>query len=324
MEKRLAIAECKALKDAAGGKDLNTLAGKLRAERSKHPGVEITPYFVSLSGFTETAADQESESGREAIILVDGQRVITELIKGRILVPLEQATEKAGELRTGRRGLRLDAQPELLAHARGWLWAIYYTEGKQRTHFALVHADGTPLSSMLSREVAEADRAVGGSLHSLTCLNPEPVVAPAAEQLASAAIADYYKFLAAECVYILLDGLPADAEVGSRRLQLENLFVPLRLAVLPRSPDGPPASEPGAVEAEPDSHPEAAKTRPVGDVLSECSRLAIVASPGGGKSTLLKRLAVAYADPERQMLAEDRLPARNWLPLLFRCRELRN
>jgi hypothetical protein len=323
LEKRLAIAECKALKDVVGGKDLNTLAGKLRAERSKHPGVEITPYFVSLSGFTETAADQESESGREAIILVGGQGVINELIKGRILVPLEQATEKAGQLAAGRRRLRLDAQPELLAHNRGWLWAIYYTEGKQRTHFALVHADGTPLSAVLAREVAEADRAVGGSLHSLTCLNPEPVAEPAAEQLASEAIADYYRFLATECGYILLDGLPADAEVGSRRLQLENLFVPLRLAV-PRDPDGPPASGPGPAEAQPDSQPEAAKTRPVGEVLNECSRLAIVASPGGGKSTLLKRLAVAYADPERRLLAEDRLPARKWLPLLFRCRELRD
>jgi hypothetical protein len=323
LEKRLAIAECKALKDVVGGKDLNTLAGKLRAERSKHPGVEITPYFVSLSGFTETAADQESESGREAIILVGGQGVINELIKGRILVPLEQATEKAGQLAAGRRRLRLDAQPELLAHNRGWLWAIYYTEGKQRTHFALVHADGTPLSAVLAREVAEADRAVGGSLHSLACLNPEPVVAPAAEQLASAAIADYYRFLASECGYILLDGLPADAEVGSRRLQLENLFVPLRLAV-PRDPDGAPASGPGPSGAGPDSQPEAAKPRPVGEVLSECSRLAIVASPGGGKSTLLKRLAVAYADPERRLLAEDRLPERKWLPLLFRCRELRN
>jgi hypothetical protein len=322
LENRLAMAECKALKDPVGGKDLNTFAGKLRAERRKHPGLKITPYFVSLSGFTETAADQESESGYEAIILVDGQRVIGELIKGRILVPLEQATEKAGQFTGARRGLRLDSQPELLAHSRGWLWTIYYTVGKQRTHFVLVHADGTPLASTLAREVAEADRTVGGSLNSLTCLNPELVVEPASEQLASAAIAEYHKFLAAECGYILLDGLPADAEVGSRRLQLENLFVPLHLTV-PRDPDHLPASGPDPAAVEPKSKPEAVQARPVGEVLSECSRLAIVASPGGGKSTLLKRLAVAYADPERRMLAEDRLPARKWLPLLFRCRELR-
>ena len=83
----------------------------------------------------------------------------------------------------------------------------------------------------MAREVIEADRTIDGTLHLLACLNPEPVVAPAADQLASAAVAEYYRFLAAECGYILLDGLPADADVGSRRLQLENLFVPLHLVV---------------------------------------------------------------------------------------------
>jgi hypothetical protein len=57
-------------------------------------------------------------------------------------------------------------------------------------------------------------------------------------------------------------------------------------------------------------------------VLSEYSRLAILAAPGGGKTTLLKRLAIAYAFPDRRRLIDDNLPDRSWLPLFIRCRQL--
>jgi hypothetical protein len=75
-EKRIALAECKALKAKAGGKEINACAGKLRPERGEHPGVSITPYFISLSGFTETSVDQEAKSGGDAVILMDGPRAI--------------------------------------------------------------------------------------------------------------------------------------------------------------------------------------------------------------------------------------------------------
>jgi restriction endonuclease len=231
LEQRLALAECKALKVPVGGKELNAFAGKLRAERGKRPGASITPYFVSLSGFTETAVDQEKESGDDALIMVNGDGVVDELIKGRILVPVERATEQAGQVAAGNKKLQLDPQAELLAHEHGWIWAVYYTQGKKRTHFVLVHADGTLLALAITCGIIAADRSVGGTLHNLRCLNPKPSVRPADEQLESEAIAEYHKYLAAECGYILLDGLPADAEVGSRRLQLENLFVPLHLVV---------------------------------------------------------------------------------------------
>jgi predicted NACHT family NTPase len=228
-------------------------------------------------------------------------------------------TEKAGQCTAGLKGLVLDEDGELLAHERGWIWAFYYTQGKQRTHTVLVHADGTPVAASVARDVIEADRTVRGTLHKLTCLNPEPIIAPDAEQQATAALAKYYDYLAAECGYILLDGLPADAEVGSQRLRLENLFVPLHLVVTERD-NSPLTTEPSA-EAEGLSVSE---RRPVGEVLAEHSCLAILASPGGGKSTLLKRLAVAYAHPERRRVADDHLPDRPWLPLFFRCRELRD
>lgn len=46
--------------------------------------------------------------------------------------------------------------------------------------------------------------------------------------------------------------------------------------------------------------------------------------PGGGKTLLLKRLAVAYAEPSRRNASNDDLPDFNLLPVLIRCREWRD
>ena len=51
-------------------------------------------------------------------------------------------------------------------------------------------------------------------------------------------------------------------------------------------------------------------------------QLAILADPGGGKSTLIKRLAVAYAYPERRGGVGDGLPDMDVFPVLIRCRQL--
>ena len=183
--------------------------------------------------------------------------------------------------------------------------AIYYTQGKTRTHFALVHSDGTPLARTLIEELVAADRSCGGELHKLSCLNPAPATGNDTDSQVAEALAAYRQYLSTECGFIQLDGLPADNDVGSRRLRLENLFVPLHLDLSVR--DGQKKRE----------------RETVGTVLAESPRLALLAAPGGGKSTLIKRLAVAYADPVRHGQIADDLPQRNWLPLFFRCRELR-
>lgn len=138
---------------------------------------------------------------------------------------------------------------------------------------------------------------------------PQPGAVPGADTdpRVTEALAAYRRYLASECGSIQLDGLPADAEVGSRRLRLESLFVPLHLDLTIKEK----------------SETKKLERRPVGPVLAEHPRLALLASPGGGKSTLVKRLAVAYADPERREDIADSLPEREWLPLFFRCRELR-
>jgi hypothetical protein len=66
------------------------------------------------------------------------------------------------------------------------------------------------------------------------------------------------------------------------------------------------------------------KVLSIGGILAENAHLALLATPGGGKSTLLKRLAIAYAFPERRVEVSDDLPDRRWLPLFLRCREFRD
>lgn len=309
LEPRSAIGECKATADTIGGDDLNKFVGVMDAEREdKRP---LTGYFISLAGFKETAIEQEKKRKQHRhnkIITLNGSQVVSELVKGRILIAKERATELAGRCCATLAGLTLDPEAELLAHERGWIWTIYYTQGKARSHFALIHSDGTPLARVLADEVAASDRECGGSLNTLTCLNPEPSHASVSDQQVAEALTAYSTYLTNECGFIQLDGLPADSEVGSRRLRLENLFVPLHLDVTTRA-----SGEERKVERQ-----------PAGAALFDHPRLALLAAPGGGKSTLLKRLAVAYADPSRRGQIDDNLPACDWLPLFFRCRELRD
>jgi hypothetical protein len=304
LEPRRAIGECKATSESIGGDDLNKFVGTLDVERNhKRP---ITGYFISLAGFKETAIEQETQR-RTKIVTLTGSQVVSELVKGRILITQDQATELAGRSCASHPGLILDPEAELLAHERGWIWAIYYTQGKARTHFTLIHSDGTTLARALADEVIAADRQCGGGLEKLICLNPVPPSGSDAARVVEA-LAAYGRYLASECGYIQLDGLPADSDVGSRRLRLENLFVPLHLDIM--RTDGV-----GQMKME---------RQTVGSVLAENPRLALLAAPGGGKSTLIKRLAVAYVDPARHEQIADNLPQRDWLPLFFRCRELRS
>ncbi|HYO63158.1 MAG TPA: NACHT domain-containing protein [Pyrinomonadaceae bacterium] len=300
LEPRRAVAECKATAEPVGGDALNKFVGALDAER--RDGRPVTGYFISLNGFKETALEQERlRPQRTKLVLLTGAQVVEELVRGRIIVPVTRATELAGRLRTKLEYLTLDPEAELLAHERGWVWAVYYTESKARTHFALIHSDGTPLARALADELVAADRACDGTLHTLACLNPAPPPGSDADPRVADALAAYRQYLETECGYIQLDGMPADSDIGSRRLRLENLFVPLRLDVAA----------------------EKKERQPFGQVINEHPRLALLAAPGGGKSTLVKRLAVAYADPARREQAGDELPAREWLPLFLRCRELR-
>jgi hypothetical protein len=142
-EPRCVMGECKATKGKTGGDAVNKFIGVLDAEKRKDLRIPIEGYFISLSGFKESAIEQEKDAGGDRVILLNGNRVIDELIKGHIIVSPEKAMEKAGRCAAEQPAdLLPEASCELLAHEMGWIWAIYFTQNKQRTHFALVHADG--------------------------------------------------------------------------------------------------------------------------------------------------------------------------------------
>jgi hypothetical protein len=148
VEPRRLVAECKAHKEKIRGADTNKFLGILSRERDKAGSTPVTGYFVSLSGYRETGIEQELQTGEQTrIILLDGQQVIEELIRIRILVSREEAAERAGHCaeQNGLTDAVLDGV-EVLGYPLGYLWAVYYSRGKQRTHFALIHADGTPLT----------------------------------------------------------------------------------------------------------------------------------------------------------------------------------
>ncbi len=315
-EKRRVVAECKATEDKTGGADVNKFVGALDAEKRKGD-LETVGYFISLSGFTEPAIEQEKEAGGERVILLNGTQVVEELVNGRIIVPSEEAMERAGRCAAQQPDDLIPETTELLAHEMGWIRAIYYSQDKQRTHFALIHADGEALAPALAESIIEADKSVGGDLHSLNYLPPSRETI--SDNSIKMAKEKYFEYLSKECGEIALEGLPADEQVGSRRLDLEHIFVPLYLNPLTkyrhtRSLESP-AEEEEALAKE---------RKSVGETLSKQSRLAILADPGGGKTTLLKRLAIAYAFPDRRESTDDNLPDRTWLPLLIRCRQLDN
>ncbi|NQT11424.1 MAG: NACHT domain-containing protein, partial [Planctomycetes bacterium] len=131
---------------------------------------------------------------------------------------------------------------------------------------------------------------------------------------AKSAVDRYRKWLVAECGYIQLDGLPADADLSAFRMRLERLFVPLKVISKTHQPDDDEARSPEEIKS----------IAPVGAFLDRYPRFSLLAKPGGGKSTLLKRLAVAYAEPDRLRESDDGLPERDWLPLFLRCRILRD
>ena len=130
----------------------------------------------------------------------------------------------------------------------------------------------------------------------------------------------YLTFLLKDCGQMTIEGVRADMDIGQRKFDIERLFVPLK--VLPCPPDIPD-TDPQREQKLRKWEEQNEKARPFGKVFDKHNRLALLALPGGGKTLLLKRLAVAYADPYRRRASEDVLPDLNVIPVLIRCREWR-
>ncbi len=399
-ERRRLNAECKATSEKVGGDEVNKFIGGVDAERRRRADSPISPYFLSLAGYTETAIEQEKEVDPPRITLMDAHDVITELVNGRIVCSERDAAARAGQCASNL-GLdvRLEKKVELLAHQLGWVWCLRFEQGKKTTHFSLIHADGQRLARAAAQSVVDSDASIGGDLKNLNYL-ASPHDQQTRLELENAARERYFNYLAADFGQIELTGLPADQDVGSRRLRLESIFVPLHVVrqgpshewvtllgtqqkvfqnlythdfVLDSQVVGvaktwtdistglklpfwnatpyddrflfPPPTQVisfadtyKSVEWNFDEllvksitpisgkivtlHGDFGKKSTVGEVLTKSRRLAILAPPGGGKSTLLKRLATAYAFPQRVDSINDQLPKRPLFPIIFRCRQL--
>lgn len=340
---RYVRAECKATRDTIGGADINKFAGALDAERraiqARNSNSTVAGYFISLAGFKDAAIEQEAALPMPRLTLLAGSQVVDQLITGRIIVSREQAVDLAARNLPANTSLRF-MSTSLLVHETGMYWAVEYGDELSPSHATLIHGSGFPLTLASAESVLKQAKEIGITVGLLTYLPPPPVGIPIAT-LAQAR-ASYLKYLEAACGDIQLDGLPADEQIGAKRLRLESV-VPLHVVSI-REQAEPIEAAPAVADAESRPRPrrntadksslrrspapfddDAAASvhrRPIGQVLASESRLALLAAPGGGKSTLLKRLAVAYGFPERRGASSDNLPDRDWFPLFIRCREL--
>jgi len=313
-EQKIMIGECKAHVDKIGGSDINKFVGVIDAEVRKikkdplKNNNSLVGYFISLSGFKETALEQENEIGNDRVILIGPQKIVDELIRGRILVAIENAINSLSSLSNG---LNLMDYVDLLAHENGWVWVFYYSnsEGQKVSHVAFVHAEGKPLIKELADGVLELDNKLNKLFKGLTLINSTESTKPSKKNLVETS-KKYFKYLENELGDIHFEGMPTDKEAGSVKVKLENIFVPLHLT---KNVDGMRRGQLDIDMSVPES---------LGEILKQNSRLAVLAKPGGGKSTLLKRIAIAYAFPERRKQINDSLPDKNWFPIFLRCREL--
>lgn len=311
LESRRAIVECKAKKEKIGGGDVNKFFGALDAERTT--GEQIAGYFASISGFTDSAIEQEYATGRQRVALLGPQEIQDQLIKGRIIAPRSVAAFKAGTTPGLPSRWSADGDCDIVAHESGWLWIVYFKDGGARQAFTLVHADGdfpaqsiaAPLAAKLSTHEHLGIPYLAGTL------------APSTHDMHAARNA-YYDHLSSEYGNFTLEGFPVDQYVGSKSIGLEELYVSQTLEEILDSDETFPDAEEGGEEV-----PSKERLK-LSAVLEENTAIAVLGMPGSGKTTLVKRLATSYAAPSRRLLVGDSLPDKDWVPLVLRCRDIQN
>ncbi len=299
-ENRIALVECKAQKEPVGGDDINKFVGALDVERRryKNEGKCTVGYFVSKSGFKATALEQEKERSsfksdqEDSLVLLGTKDIIRELITGNMICSLEKAIDAVMK----DENLFLCKDIDLIACEYGWIWVLYYSEcpTQTATHFAFVHADGKPLLNDIAYGILNTEEYLAhfsGLLYIESNVN---------KNLDKKAAKDaYFKYIENELGEIQFEGMPTDKEAGAIKVQLENIFVPL------------------SFYKNDDKYEKFA----IGDVLRS-NKAAILAKPGGGKSTLIRRIALAYAYSTRREKVADGLPNNEWFPIYVRCRDL--
>ncbi len=128
----------------------------------------------------------------------------------------------------------------------------------------------------------------------------------------------YRNFLLRDCGEMAIEGMRADMDTAQRKFDLEKLFVPLEVQPFPPQI---PLNEPERDTKLQDWYEKFGKPIAFAKAFSKNKRIALLALPGGGKTLLLKRLAVAYCDPKRREASPDALPNIDLIPVMIRCRE---
>jgi hypothetical protein len=318
-EKRFALVESKAQKEKVGGTDINKFVGALDVERGKYgrDGNSVVGYFIARSGFTAAAREQENERSavrkergeNSELILLGPSDITRELIQGNVICSLEKAVSAVKQPSNG--ALSLCEKVDLIACEQGWIWVLYYAHLPRQTatHFAFVHADGNQLLNNIAEILIKKARSQNIAFSKLLYL-ASTSDAKLDKQAAQYA---YFRYLENELGEIQFEGMPTGKLDDAVKVNLENIFVPLRFEYNDTLISGNEFQ---------DGQISQYKQISIAKVLNRTSRAAILAKPGGGKSTLIRRIALAYAFPERRIKVDDGLPDCNWFPVYIRCRDL--
>ena len=176
-----------------------------------------------------------------------------------------------------------------------------------------------------------------------TLKNTETLLGQFTEQQKSDAIASYIEGLLRTCEVISLEYLPNESvQDATSRLLLRQLYMPLTIRMEQKIEKGKEkvsefemmrnrrhqAGSHRLMRDEDRTEENSRQPFPIGTCLNSNRRLVILGDPGGGKSTLLRWLASAYAlhwqgsNGYAQLPDTDTLPDEKWLPILIRCRDL--
>ncbi|MBE3008365.1 NACHT domain-containing protein [Microbispora sp. NEAU-D428] len=308
-------AECKASIGRIGGSDVNKFIGALDAERRENPGTTIHGYFVSIGGFRDSVLAQEQSMSPKRVILIDSKDLVRQLIAGGVVVASERAIETASRAceASGIDGT-IDPNVELLACEQGWIWAIYIQRAHLRTQVCLIHADGELLAGEICVELRQVALSINHEAARYELVNP--LITPSKPEVSNMR-ERYLEYVRREYNFITLEGLPVDHEIGSRSFVLDDLYVDINLDEIR---DNREYQAPDDVHAW--ARFEAHKSSSIGYAIANFKHIAILGLPGSGKTTLIKHLAVSYADADRPPSSTDPLPSEDWLPVVIKCRHL--
>ena len=174
---------------------------------------DTSGYFVSLSGFTETARQQELDLPTSRLVLLGPQDILDQLVHGGIVASLEVAAEQAGRCVGGREDLELDGPHDLLAHDLGWVWAIFFGRTERGERMCSSTLTDTPWRLPWRLRSKWLIARVDGPLSRLTLIAPEPSIAGMSRHDPASTRDAYLRYVGAEYGSITLEGLPADQEV---------------------------------------------------------------------------------------------------------------